>query len=170
MTERRDSSSSGVEDGAYVYRYADTLVSCTWPLVELSPVACVASGVATVAIRKLNVPLPDPADGEWIHHWPPESGALSLALSSKGEGFLLRFPGLADFAISEDGLQIGAWPAPPTSRETLRHLLLDQVLPRVLALQGRLVLHAGAVQAGCQAIAFIDNDLKVSKEIDYIWC
>ncbi len=157
VAECDETSSSRVEHGVYLYRYADTVVSGAWPLVELSPAESVASGGTTMAIGILNAPLSEPADTDWIHHWPPEGGGLSLALSSKGEGFVLRFPGLADFAISTDGLQIGAWPAPLTNTETLRHLLLDQVLPRVLAHQGRLVLHAGAVQVGCQAIAFIGD-------------
>lgn len=41
------------------------------------------------------------------------------------------------------------------SEETLSHLLLDQVLPRILAHMGKTVLHAGAVAADAQAICFI---------------
>ncbi|MEE8309355.1 MAG: hypothetical protein V3R34_03060 [Hyphomicrobium sp.] len=80
---------------------------------------------------------------------------MSLGRYGEGNDFLLRFPDLADFVILEDGSALEAWPAPETSAETLRHLVLDQVLPRVLAQQGRLVLHAGAVRVGQEAIAFI---------------
>jgi hypothetical protein len=38
---------------------------------------------------------------------------------------------------------------------TLRHLLIDQVIPRLLAVGGRLVLHASAVAVDGEAIAFI---------------
>ena len=53
------------------------------------------------------------------------------------------------------GRSIGCWAGPGISVETLRHLLLDQVLPRLLAQRGQLVLHAGAVRAGSRAIAFV---------------
>jgi hypothetical protein len=39
-----------------------------------------------------------------------------------------------------------AWSAPGTNDATLRHLLLDQVLPRVLAHRGHVVLHAASVR------------------------
>ena len=82
---------------------------------------------------------------------------MSLARLTEQDGFLFRFLGLADFVISADGRQVEAWPAPATGTETLEHLLLDQVLPRILAQQGQLVLHAGAVRVGDQAIAFIGD-------------
>lgn len=81
--------------------------------------------------------------------------ASTLHIAHTGERFLLRFPNLTDFVVASHGDQIGAWPAPTTNAETLRHLLLDQVLPRVLAHQGHLVLHAGAVRVGAQAVAFL---------------
>jgi hypothetical protein len=68
---------------------------------------------------------------------------------------LLRFPRLADFTISQDERSIAVRPEPGTPPETIRHLLLDQVLPRVLAQEGQLVLHASAVRVGEVAIAFI---------------
>jgi hypothetical protein len=37
----------------------------------------------------------------------------------------------------------------------MRHLLLDQVLPRVLAHMGRLVVHASAVRLGSRCVAFL---------------
>jgi hypothetical protein len=91
----------------------------------------------------------------WIHDWQSTVGILPLSLARTSRGFLLRFPELADFIISADGADLGAWAAPDTNTETLQHLLLDQVLPRALAHRGALVLHAGAVQAGSRAIAFL---------------
>lgn len=42
-----------------------------------------------------------------------------------------------------------------TPRSMLRHLLLDQVLPLVLTLHGRLAIHASCVQTPSGAIAFL---------------
>jgi hypothetical protein len=140
-----------------LYRYADLSVASAWPLVELPTVEPHKADNPNITFGPRVTPAREPANSEWLHHWPDESGAMSLAQYDGGSDFLLRFPGLADFVISEDGRAIGVWPAPETSTETLRHLVLDQVLPRVLAQQGRLVLHAGAVRVGQKAIAFIGD-------------
>ena len=50
---------------------------------------------------------------------------------------------------------MGIWPYPGVSSETLRHLLLDKVVPLVLGQRGELVLHAGAVTSGDHAVAFM---------------
>ena len=89
----------------------------------------------------------------WFHDWPMKKASgrksrtpwLSFAHLSDGRGFLLRFPGLADFEVSRDGDRVACAAAPDLPRVTLRHLLLDQVLPLVLHLRGRLALHASAV-------------------------
>jgi hypothetical protein len=95
------------------------------------------------------------APHQWLHDWHSNDGAVTLSIAKTSDGFLLRFPDLADFAIAADDGHIGVWPAAETNEETLHHLLLDQVLPRVIAHSGRLVLHAGAVQVDDRAIAFI---------------
>jgi hypothetical protein len=138
-----------------LYRYGDLSVASAWPLVELPTIEPHQSARPNMTIGPRVIAAREPANNDWIHHWPDESGAMSLGRYGEGNDFLLRFPDLADFVISEDGSALEAWPAPETSEETLRHLVLDQVLPRVLAQQGRLVLHAGAVRVGQEAIAFI---------------
>ena len=80
---------------------------------------------------------------------------MSLAASDVVDTYMLRFSNMADFVIAMGPQKIGVWAAPGTSMETLRHLLLDQVLPRVLAQQGRVVLHAGSVKIGDEVIAFV---------------
>ncbi len=69
-------------------------------------------------------------------------------------GYLLRFPGLADFHVSADGLDIACYPAPLVSEATSQHLYLNQVLPLVLSKRGKLVFHASAVQVAGGAIVF----------------
>ena len=70
--------------------------------------------------------------------------------------FLLRFDGLADFEIGTGvPVTISPRPEPGTGQETLEHLLLDQVLPRVLAHRGAVVLHAGAVQVDGFLVAYV---------------
>ncbi len=103
----------------------------------------------------LSMPPSVNADTHWIHHRAGNSGDITHSLTRLGEGYLLRFPLLADFVISNDGRRIAGWAARESCRETIRHLLLDQVLPRLLSHQGHLVLHAGGVTSDHGAIVFL---------------
>jgi hypothetical protein len=69
------------------------------------------------------------------------------------DGLLLWFPDLATFRVEQDGALVTFQAT--TDRETLQHLLLDQVLPRVLAHRGHHVLHAAAVDVARGAIGFV---------------
>jgi hypothetical protein len=137
-----------------LYHYADLTVASSISLAELSKAVLESERSPAFTCRLLSAP-PAPANDDWINHWQTQDDLPSLSLARTVDGFLLRFPGLADFAISPDGSQIGIWSAADGSEETLRHLLLDQVLPRLLAHQGRLMLHAGAVCIDEQAVIFM---------------
>ena len=78
-----------------------------------------------------------------------------MACARKGEDYLLTFPGLAGFRILFEQRRIEAFAGPGCPDATLAHLLLDQVVPRALCHQGRMVIHASAVQmADGRAVAF----------------
>jgi hypothetical protein len=131
----------------------DCVLESPWVLPELPPAAGVHRGVLRVE---------DPREREqerrdlWHHRWLLPNGSVSIALAYlAGERILLRFPDLADFEIDGRGEVIRPLPQPGSTLETTRHLLLDQVLPRVLALRGQLVVHAGAVRVSERAIAFL---------------
>ena len=75
----------------------------------------------------------------WLHCWLSPTGEKIIYYGRLDSYNLLRFPEMADFRISEDASEIFCFPQPETSEETIRHLLLDQVLPRCLAHQERLM-------------------------------
>ncbi len=81
-------------------------------------------------------------------------GSPWLEYHRTGGGYLLRYPGRADFHLAADGWDIQAWPVPGASEATLLHLYRNQVRPLALSRQGRLVLHASAVDLGGRGIAF----------------
>ena len=70
-------------------------------------------------------------------------------------GYLLRFPGLADFEVSSDGFMVCCIPAPDIGSATSQHIYLNQVLPLALSKMGKLVFHASAVEVGDSAVAFV---------------
>lgn len=106
-----------------------------------------------LSVRVAGAPYPEPDPAAWVHDWEEEDGSVSLSLARMPDGFLLRVPGEADFLVSDDAHEVtvrshGDHPDPAT----LAHLLLDQILPRMLAHQGHLVLHAAAVARGGAAV------------------
>lgn len=96
-----------------------------------------------------------PLNAVSFHQWLFPDGTVWAGFYRSGESYLLRFPGLADFSLSSDGLRIEGWPAPGTSDATLQHLYLNQVLPLALNRQGKLVVHGSAVEIDGAGVAFI---------------
>jgi hypothetical protein len=82
---------------------------------------------------------------QWFHTWKDADGHDVMAIARRGSAYLLDFDGLARFLIDFGGRRIVVRPAPGCTDATLAHLLMDQVLPRAVCHQGRLVLHASAV-------------------------
>jgi hypothetical protein len=80
-----------------------------------------------------------------------------LSYSKEGCFHWLRFPGRADFCLSADAKEISCYPVPEASQESIQHLLLDQVLPRCLAYDGKVMLHASAVQLEQGVLLFIGD-------------
>lgn len=100
---------------------------------------------------RAQAPLPD----QPFDDWTLPDGTRWTEFYRTQSGYLLRFPELADFQVSADGLHASCCPAPDVTEETARHLYLNQVLPLMLARQGKLVFHASAVEIGNCAVAFM---------------
>jgi hypothetical protein len=90
-----------------------------------------------------------------FHQWASPDGSLWTQFYRTREGYLLRFPRLADFKLSRTGQDVAAYPAPGVSKQTTEHLYLNQVLPLALSKQGKLVFHASAVEIDDAAVAFV---------------
>lgn len=93
---------------------------------------------------------------EWVHHWLDEgeiaisTGYVENDVESGFENgvennYLVRFPDLADFIIHKNCKVIRYQSHDNLDELSLRHLLLDQIIPRVRGQQGHLALHASAV-------------------------
>src|SRR5215469_10208547 len=99
--------------------------------------------------------LSDGADCEWLHAWTLPDGTPWLEIGRQAGRYLLRFEAMVDFAVSRDAREILCYADSDTPPETLRHLLLDQVLPLVLSSRGQLVVHGSAVSTSEGTIAFV---------------
>ena len=108
-----------------------------------------------VKFRLLPSRLQAPLAVEPFHKWDFPDGTPWTRFYRQNDGYLLRFPDLADFEVSADGFNVTCYPVPEASGATPRHLYLSQVLPLVLSKLGKLVFHASAVEVGGHAIAFV---------------
>lgn len=134
-----------------VYRVFDIAIACGFPLTGLpvlqrqTPSWRVDTATGTIPEHAI----------EWIHHWTTAQGDEVMACARHGYKYLLRFSGLASFSIDFEQRQISVFAETACPEYTLAHLLIDQVIPRVLGHMGRVALHASAVElADGQAIAF----------------
>ncbi len=93
-------------------------------------------------------------DGAPFHTWAFSDGTPWTEFYRANDGYLLRFPDLADFQVPADGVDVICMPVPDTSEATSQHLYLNQVLPLVLSKLGKLVFHASAVEVADGAVAF----------------
>jgi len=92
-----------------------------------------------------------------FHQWILKNGVIGTQFYYVPHGYLLRFPELADFIVSKNGLDVRAIPVENVSEHSISHLFLNQVLPLALSRQFRMVLHAAAVQVNSGAIAFVGS-------------
>lgn len=137
------------------YRYADCLLSSQ---IELS---ALAHTFGSQPGRRISIQWahasqisPNPT---WSHHWRSGADSIDLSVAHADGGWLLRVPELADFQIDPGCSAIAVIGNEGLDASTLEHLLLDQVLPRVLAQQGELVIHAAAADIGGRLALFLGD-------------
>ena len=134
------------------YRAYGLVVESELPLPELPKID---GAGPRCRVRVVSDPPAVPA--AWLHEWHLPSGEAWLSIGRLASDYLLRFPSVADFLVSPDGGRVGCASAPDVPYDTVRHLLLDQVLPLVVSLRGDLALHASAVAHDGGAIAFMGS-------------
>jgi hypothetical protein len=83
--------------------------------------------------------------GEPYHEWRTPDQAIRAQFFAVPDGYLIRFPAIADFGVSRDGRFIECWPSAGADVEDIEHLFLNQVWPLAQGRVGRLMFHASAV-------------------------
>ena len=91
----------------------------------------------------------------WFHRWRFPDGRQWLSFARHDTGYRLRFAGIAEFEVVPADRTIACYAQPRAPLRTLRHLLLDQVLPLVAGGSARLALHASAVALPGGAVCFL---------------
>jgi hypothetical protein len=136
-----------------IYLYCGQTVVSNIAIPELSQ----SNNDKTGLLFSLESPKKRSTEPIWFHHWLSPNGEKLLSYCKQDSYHWLHFPGLADFRISANTKEIFCYPLPEIPVETIRHLLLDQVLPRCLAHRGKIMLHASAVQLEQGLLLFIGD-------------
>lgn len=131
------------------YQFSDMVVVSDDALPELPP----AEGPAEVDITH-DAPAPY-VERAPFSAWMTPDGTAWLTFADVGDAYLLTFAEHSQFLVSRDAGRVWVRPALGTPAATTRHLLLNQVLPLVLARRGRLVLHASAVSWDGKVVVFL---------------
>ena len=93
----------------------------------------------------------------WYHEWQ-DRNITYLRFGHLDDKHILEFPGLSLFSVTLNDMTIEYHASSDAPPESIRHLLLDQVIPRTLGQLGRLVLHASAIKLTDGAgIAFLGD-------------
>ncbi len=96
-----------------------------------------------------------PDDAIWLYHWIDGDEVL-LSLAQQSDGYWLRVPDYADFLVQLRPCTVLISPEGRSlDTATLEHLLVDQILPRVLAQLGGTLVHASTVRIGQRHVLFL---------------
>jgi len=106
----------------------------------------------TVVVQKRSI---DDQRVTWIHDYEGVNGIPWHRLGRLNSAFFIRFTGYADFIYEEDENLILCYAEPNTGLNTIEHLLLDQVLPRILSRTEFIALHSSAIVCSEGALGFV---------------
>lgn len=132
-----------------LYRACGMTVACDRALPELAPAR---AGTPDWVVRTER---PQPRRYRWFTHTSLPDGRRWMSIAEHDGDYALRFGNLTTFEIAPRQRLIRSMPARGTAASTVRHLLLDQVLPLVAGSHDRLALHASAVASPRGAIGFL---------------
>ncbi|HXG89488.1 MAG TPA: hypothetical protein VNJ02_14255 [Vicinamibacterales bacterium] len=136
-----------------IYQFADLRIASSIAMPELTRVRRTPRSRPWQFVI-LSAPYPGP-EASWFHEWLDPDGRRWLRIGRHGNSYLLRFERFAAFVIDLEQSTIACHREPGTPLATVRHLLLNQVLPLLPGGRNRLVLHAAAVRMAGGAIGLV---------------
>ncbi len=153
------------------YAFCDTLLASRLVIPELVPAEPESATSVAISLEELarrdngtgtlgavpaagNFEITHPDVSAWTFRWEfPDKSAQVFRWNGPGHyRYRIDFVHGPQFYVSADGADI-AYDAGFGNDDTVRHLLIDQVLPRVLSLRGALMLHAACIETPNGAIA-----------------
>jgi hypothetical protein len=141
----------------YRYRAYGLILKSDVPLPELVPALRSDHGERPhIAVRLARRPRKQSPPIEFVAETLLHGGEPWRRIWRTGGGFAVIFPGLARFELNAAGDRIVCTRrSGGVAIRTIRHLLLDHVMPLMLSLRGREALHATAIATQAGVCAFI---------------
>lgn len=137
-----------------LYKYLNYPLYSNITIPELSPVLYDLSPKITFVLE--NEPVASFADCSWFYQWKSETGAVTIAVARMSDHYILLFPGLARFSFFPKKSLITCTRLFNVPFVTIRHLLLDQALPRYFYhFLDKFILHASMVAIRDTGVAFL---------------
>lgn len=131
------------------YAIADIVIDVPFPIPELPMTVRAADwSVSAGAVA-------DARDQPLIFETRAADGQVWVGLRGSGDRYVLSFPTQVDFLLDLAARTVVYDARAYTAENSLRHLLIDQVVPHLLAADGGLVLHASGVATAEGALAFV---------------
>jgi hypothetical protein len=131
------------------YAVADIVIDVPFPIPELPMTPRAADWAVTAGAVE------DPRDQPLIFETRAADGGVWVGLRGSGNRYVLSFPTQVDFLLDLAARTVVYDARADTAENSLRHLLIDQVVPHLLAADSGLVLHASAVATAEGALAFV---------------
>ncbi len=137
-----------------LYEYFGFPISSNIELPELFP-------LKTESLSKVSFQLnPEEADSltelDWFFEWKSDQGHVSISVAKTDDSYILQFPQLARFFLHHQGNKLSCLKHRNVPLTTVRHLLLDQVLPRFFFHFFNMnIVHASFIEVGGVGIAFL---------------
>jgi hypothetical protein len=132
-----------VSPALYHHRFAGFRLVSDLHLPELPRAAPDAWADFRITIAPTPV-FPAMASVDWQHDFTDSHGAHAFRCVRVGGAYGFDFPAVAQAWVTPDN-GIALWRRYDASMESVRHVLLDQILPRLLAQRGHMLLHGAAV-------------------------
>ncbi len=129
------------------YGYCSIVLVSREEIDELPRMPATASGQLSF--------LAEPGPQADVHDWDYQSvhgGEATISIARLGDQHLLQFYDGVEFCVDP---QRGAVVCSQSATSSVRHHLLDQVLPRLLNAQGSLMVHGSAVLTDRGAVVFV---------------
>ena len=122
--------------------------------IELNiPTECNKNPTHDILISESNKPISE-TNINWFHSDTNDSKTW-LSYGKDKDNIYLKFHDLADFSINTGSSEIVCFREKNISTKTLQHLILDQVIPRSLTLNQKLLIHGSSVSTNDKSVAFI---------------
>ena len=107
---------------------------------------------------------------DFIKNYKLSNGRVWLSIDKYKSSYIFRFPNIADFLLSGEKQMIFCNPNSKISKNTVRHLFINHIVPLYLASKGHFVTHSSAVSINGKGVVFLGKSRAGKSTLASIFC